>query len=106
MLLQVVALAGDVGGDLDAVHEAHTGDLTQGRVRLFRGSGEHTGAHAALLRVVLQGSILGLGMLLDAALTDELVDGRQSFLLRTYLRACFPYSRARQHPPPWIDARV
>src|SRR5436190_13515548 len=36
MLLQVVALARDVAGDLEAVGQAHARDLAQGRVRLFR----------------------------------------------------------------------
>src|SRR3954467_12648973 len=37
VLLQVVALARDVGGDLHAVREPHAGDLPQSRVRLLRG---------------------------------------------------------------------
>src|SRR3954469_11000047 len=36
VLLQVVALARDVGGDLHAVGQTHTGDLPQSRVRLLR----------------------------------------------------------------------
>src|SRR3954470_6083501 len=50
VLLEVVALAGDVGGDLHAAGEAHAGDLAQGRVRLLRGVGVHAGAHAPTLR--------------------------------------------------------
>ena len=78
VLLKVVALTRDVGRNLDAVDEAHTGDLTQGRVRLLGGGGEHAGAHAALLRVVLQRRVLGLRGLGLAALEDQLVDSRQS----------------------------
>ena len=37
MLLEVVALAGDVGRDLDAAGEAHAGDLAQRGVRLLGG---------------------------------------------------------------------
>src|SRR4051812_38293786 len=37
VLLQVVPLTRDVGRDLDATGEAHTGHLAQGRVRLLRG---------------------------------------------------------------------
>ena len=72
MLLEVVALARDVGGDLDAVHEAHTGDLAEGGVRLLGGGGEDAGADAALLGVVLQSCVLGLGGNALAALADEL----------------------------------
>src|SRR4029079_570721 len=50
VLLQVVALARDVGGDLHPVGEADTGDLAQGRVRLLRRHRGDTGADAALLR--------------------------------------------------------
>src|SRR6187551_2807421 len=50
VLLQVVALPGDVGGDLHPVGEAHTGDLAQGRVRLLRRYRGDTGADAAPLR--------------------------------------------------------
>src|SRR5229473_7469966 len=35
VLLQVMALARDVAGDLEAVGQAHPRDLAQGRVRLF-----------------------------------------------------------------------
>ena len=49
VLLQVVAHAGDIGGDLVAVGQAHTGDLTQRGVRLLRGGSTNGGAHAPLL---------------------------------------------------------
>src|SRR5687768_3513673 len=41
VLLEVVALTGDVGGDLHAAGEADTGHLAQGGVRLLRGVGVH-----------------------------------------------------------------
>src|SRR3954462_11230866 len=50
VLLQVVALTGDVGRDLDAAGEADTGHLAHGRVRLLRGVRVHPGAHATALR--------------------------------------------------------
>src|SRR5882757_494052 len=50
VLLEVVAFATDVAGDLIAVGQADTADLTKSRIRLLRGCGVHTGAHAALLR--------------------------------------------------------
>src|SRR5579863_2689534 len=45
VLLQVVADAGDVGRDLDAVGQAHASHLAQGRVRLLRCLRIHAGAH-------------------------------------------------------------
>src|SRR5690606_1269683 len=65
VLLQVVALAGDVGRDLDAVRETDARDLAERRVRLLRGRGVHAHADAALLRAVLQrrGGRLGSDLL-------------------------------------------
>src|SRR5215467_12203137 len=47
VLLQVVALTGDVGGDLDRPGDPHARDLAQRRVRLLRRDRVHAGAHAA-----------------------------------------------------------
>src|SRR5918999_1408405 len=47
VLLEVVALAGDVGGDLHAVGEAHASHLAQRRVRLLRGGRVDAGGDAA-----------------------------------------------------------
>src|SRR5947209_4007269 len=77
VLLQVVADTGDVGRDLDAAGEPHTGDLAQGRVRLLRRGRVHAGAHATPLWRALQGRGLGLVLLLLAALADQLGDGGQ-----------------------------
>src|SRR3954469_4316378 len=49
VLLQVVALAGDVGGDLDAAGDPDAGDLAQRGVRLLRRGRIHARAHAAAL---------------------------------------------------------
>src|SRR3712207_4332981 len=49
VLLQVVALARDVGRDLDAAGDADTGDLAQRRVRLLGRRRVDTGADAAPL---------------------------------------------------------
>src|SRR5690606_349166 len=54
VLLQVVALARDVGGDLDLGGQLHACDLAKRRVRLLRGGGVHAGAHAAALRAALE----------------------------------------------------
>src|SRR5699024_5990694 len=75
VLLQVVALTGDVGGDLDTGGQAHTGDLTERGVRLLGGRGVHAGAHAATLRRTLEGSRRRRRLLVLAALADQLVDG-------------------------------
>ena len=50
MLLEVVSLSGDVGGDLDRSGDAHARDLAQRGVRLLRCGRVHAGAHAAPLR--------------------------------------------------------
>src|SRR3954469_11534711 len=49
VLLQVVALAGDVRRDLHAVGEPDAGDLAQSRVRLLRRHGVDARAHAPAL---------------------------------------------------------
>ena len=50
VLLQVVALAGDVGRDLHLVGQAHAADLAQRRVRLLRRGRVDARADAAALR--------------------------------------------------------
>src|SRR4029079_10788359 len=50
VLLQVVALARDVGGDLHGARDAHARHLAQRRVRLLRRRRVHARAHAAALR--------------------------------------------------------
>src|SRR3954468_3345553 len=81
VLLQVVPLARDVDGDLDAAGDADAGDLAQGRVRLLGRGRVHAGAHAAALRGghLLLAPLAGLeargGKLLGlrgASLSDEL----------------------------------
>ena len=81
VLLQVVALTRDVSSNFDAVDKANTGNLTKSRVRLLRARGEDAGAHAALLGVVLQSSVLGLLGHGTTALANQLVNSRQSVLL-------------------------
>src|SRR5690554_2018501 len=74
VLLQVVALAGDVGGDLGAVGELDASDLAKCRVRLLRGGRVDAGAHTTLLWVGLQGGSLGVYHLGAASLTDQLLN--------------------------------
>src|ERR671913_1777039 len=72
VLLQVVTLTRDVGGDLDAATQTHAGDLAKGGVRLLRGGGVDAGANTASLGRTLQGRRLVLGHLVLAALADQL----------------------------------
>src|SRR5215470_4862202 len=65
VLLQIVSDAWDVGGDLDAVGEAHARDLAQRRVGLLRR---------------LQRRRTGLAPLLDATVLYELIGGRHRLL--------------------------
>src|SRR3954464_7077129 len=74
VLLEVVADARDVGSDLDAARQAHTGDLAEGRVRLLGSRGVDAGADTASLGRTLQGRRLVLGHLVLSALADQLVD--------------------------------
>src|SRR5262245_25776876 len=78
VLLQVVALAGDVRGDLAPVRETDAGDLAQRRVRLLRGRRLHDEADAALLGARLQHGALGPAAHLAAALAHQLVDRRHA----------------------------
>src|SRR5881396_1120290 len=75
VLLEIVALARDVGRDLHLVRQADARDLPKGRVRLLRGVREHARADAALLRGAAEGRGLRLPLLESATLADELVDG-------------------------------
>src|SRR5438270_12616113 len=78
VLLQVVALAGDVRPDLDAVRQANAGDLAERRVRLLGGRRRDARADAALLRGSRERRSLRLGLLRRAALADELIDSRHA----------------------------
>src|SRR5262245_51399531 len=62
VLLQVVALARDVGRGFDAARETNASDLAQSRIRLLGRGRVHAGAHAALLRAGLEGRGVGLGL--------------------------------------------
>src|SRR5215218_8312428 len=81
VLLQVVANAGDVGGDLDAAGEPHPADLAQGRVGLLGRGRVDARADTPPLGRALQRRRLGLLDLALAALADQLGDRWQSPLL-------------------------
>src|SRR5437588_1090484 len=75
VLLEVVALAGDVGPDLGAVRQPDARDLPKRRVRLLRGGRVDARADAALLRRAAERGCLRLRLGGLAALPDELIDG-------------------------------
>src|SRR5918997_3346240 len=81
VLLQVVAHARDVGGDLDAAGQPDPADLAQGRVGLLRRGRVDARADPTPLGRTLQRRRLGLLDLALAALADQLGDGGQSLLL-------------------------
>src|SRR5438270_10003894 len=80
VLLEVVALAGDIADYFALVGQADLGHLAQSRVRLLRGRRIDTGADAALLRVLLHRRDLRLGLLRFATLADQLVNRRHEAL--------------------------
>src|SRR5438552_1481588 len=122
VLLQVVTDAGNVGGHLHLVRQAHARDLAKRRVRLLRGAGHHLKADTATLwgatplgSGLLQGvegpAQGGSLYLLDgrrAALADQLADRGQreprgdSMMLLSldsarWLVDCTPSPSARPH---------
>src|SRR3954451_16362460 len=111
VLLQVVALARDVGGDLDRAGDPHTGDLAQRRVRLLRRGRVDAGADAAalggglLLLVALaglqtrRGHLARLGL---ATLADELARGGHAARDGSKRSGAVPsrHPTARQGDPP------
>src|SRR5262245_40537025 len=78
VLLQIVALAGDVADHLEAVGEPHLRDLAQGGIRFLRRGRVDARAHAPLLRALLQRRHLLLRVLRHARVADQLVDRRHS----------------------------
>src|SRR5690242_20795509 len=117
VLLQVVALARDVGRDLDAARDAHTGDLTQSRVRLLGRRRVDARADAAALRRgdLLLAALAGLearcGQLLalrSAPLADELARGRHAARMVAAARfwtAPRPRSACEPRPPSAFEPR-
>src|SRR5574340_182891 len=76
VLLEVVAHAGDVARHLEAVGEAHAGDLAEGRVRLLGRRRVDARADAALLRRLLESRGLLLHLEPLAAPAHQLADRR------------------------------
>src|ERR1022692_414399 len=74
VLLQVVADARDVGGDLDLAGQPDAGDLAQRRIGLLRGGRVDARADAPALGTALKRRGVVLGYLVLAALSDQLLD--------------------------------
>src|SRR3954468_9035973 len=81
VLLQVVADARDVGGDLDPRGEPDARDLAERGVRLLGSGRVDTRAHTTPLGGSLQSGRLVLRHLVLAALADQLVDGGHRVVL-------------------------
>src|SRR5215470_20230422 len=104
VLLQVVADARDVGGDLDVAGQPDPGDLAERRVRLLGRGGVDARADAATLRAPLERRGLVLGYLVLPALADQLLDRGHRVsvfcpLLRSLVVLSFLLSPLRGRPP-------
>src|SRR5277367_4857750 len=76
MFLEIVALAGDIADDLEAVGQANLRDLAKRRVRLFRRGRVDARADAALLRARLEmAGLLAVGLGLPR-FADQLANRR------------------------------
>src|ERR1700691_5171633 len=82
VLLQVVADAGDIGGDFNPVGQTDTGYLAQRRVGLLRRLSVDASANAAPLGRPLQRRRGSLVARRNAAFSHELTECRQTLLLK------------------------
>src|SRR4051794_10576900 len=105
VFLKVVAFAGDVTDDLEAIGQAHLGNLTKRRVRLLRGGGVDARADTALLRRLLQRRHLLARLLYYARTCDQLVDRRhRSPLLARNRHRLRKFIRDQlSHRPPRVN---
>src|SRR5262245_7133779 len=94
VLLQVVALARDVGSHLNAVREPHTRDLAERGVRLLRRRRVDARADAALLRARLQRRRTRLALLWPPPMPDELAQSGHSQTPEIFLTAGNPLGHA------------
>src|ERR1035441_10391824 len=101
VLLEVVAFAGDVGGDLEPTGQPDTGHLPERRVRLLRGVGVDAGAHAPSLGRTPQGRGLRLGRLGGPAFESGSLALRLAGLLPR-----FPPAGLRRLAPVPLHART
>ena len=77
VFLQVVADAGNVGGNFKPVRKPYARNLAQGRVRFFRRRRVNASADPAPLRTARKRRALRFRPDLFAALSDELINSRQ-----------------------------
>src|ERR1039457_3473126 len=105
VLLQVVADAGDVGGDLDLRGQTDTGHLPERRVGLLGRGRVHADADPAALRASPKRTGLGLVCRLGAALADQLLKGRHD---RPFIENCaLPRNSAREYEESsWSEAKA
>src|ERR1700733_7157077 len=92
VLLQVVADARDVGGDLDLRGQTDTGHLAERRVGLLGRGRVHANADATPLRASPKRAGLGLVCRLGAALADQLLKGRHD---RPFIENVRPATKQR-----------
>src|SRR5216110_33527 len=74
VLLKVMAFTRNIADHLEAIGQAHLGDLAKRGIRLLRGRGVDPRAHAALLRRLLQRRHLLARLLYNSRTCDQLVD--------------------------------
>src|SRR5262249_19490600 len=78
VFLQIVAFTRNVADYLEAIGQTHFGDLAQRRIRLLWRGRVDAGAHATLLRALLQRRNRIAAPHLFPRLADQLVDRRHS----------------------------
>src|SRR5580692_6112486 len=105
VLLQVVADARDVGGDLDLRGQTDTGHLAERRVGLLGRGRVHANADAAALGASPERTGLRLVRRLGAALADQLLKGRHD---RPFIENCaLPRNSAREYEESsWSEAKA
>ena len=77
-----MTFAADVGNDFKTVGQTHLSNLTQSRVRLFRGRGVDLGTDAALLRAVFKSGALGFVVSVLTGLANKLINSGHSVPIR------------------------
>ena len=78
MFLQVMTLAGNIAGDLEAVGQPYARHLAKRRVRLLRRGRVDPHANPPLLRTGLHGGNLGAHHRTGARLTNQLINRRHT----------------------------